>query len=469
MSSPSPGNATLTRGLGLIGAIGVTLGTIIGTGVFLKARVMTCNVDSPALVLLAWFMAGLLSLAGALTYAELSAMIPRAAGEYVIMSRAYGPRWGFLWGWTQSTIAYTGSQAAKGVAFAIFLNVLLGGILDINFFTVPFFSLELAFGGIQLVALTTIVAVTLINFAAVAATGGLAVVLTSIKIAIILAIGTGAFLMADGNWTHFLSSGAEGSCEGVSASARSGMAGFAAAMLGALWAYDGWNYMAVIAGEIKDPHRNIPLGLIGGVGIVMGLYLFVNLAYFHVLTPVEIAGVATSSSVATEVVRKFLGSIAVSLIAASMMISTLGSLHSGILTGARIPYVMAQDGLFFRRLAHVSPRTRVPTNGVIWTGFWACVLALTGSFDKLTDYVIFAEFLFYGMVASSVFIFRRRMPDAERPHLTWGYPVVPALFVLVTAWLVINTLITSPRQSLVGLGLIALGLPFYEYWSRRAK
>jgi APA family basic amino acid/polyamine antiporter len=458
---------SLYRGLGLIGAAGVTLGSIIGTGVFLKARVMTCNVETPVLVLLAWFLAGLLSLAGALTYAELSAMMPKAAGEYVILNRDYGPRLGFLWGWTQSTIAYTGGQAAKAVAFAIFLNVLLGGALDVNYVTLEFLSIEAGFGGIQLAALSTIAIVTLVNLAAVTVTGHLAVALTSVKIVIILAIGIGAFLAADGDWARLLESGSDAGCEDVAAAARTGTAGFAAAMLGALWAYDGWNYMVVIAGEIKDPERTIPRGLIGGVGVVIGLYLFVNLAYFYVLTPAEVASVSPASSVAAEVTRKFLGAAAVSLIAASMLISTLGSLHSGVLTGARIPFVMARDRLFFSAMNHLSPRTRVPTRGVLWIGFWSGVLALSGSFDKLTDYVIFAEFLFYGLVAASIFLLRRRLPETHRPYHAWGYPVVPALFVITSGWLVVNTLLTSPMQSLIGLVLIALGLPFYEYWSRR--
>jgi APA family basic amino acid/polyamine antiporter len=294
-------------------------------------------------------------------------------------------------------------------------------------------------------------------------------VLTVIKIALILAIAVGAFMFGHGSWAHFVTREVGSRCEDVSATARLGFGGFGAAMLGALWAYDGWSNMAVIAGEVENPRRTIPIGLIGGVGTVIGLYLFVNVAYFYVLTPTEVANTTITSSVAAEVARRFLGSIAVSFVAASMLSSTLGSLHAGILAGARVPYVLSRDRLFFSNLARVSPRSRVPRNAVLWVGLWAVLFAISGSFDTLTDSVIFAEFLFYAMVAATVFIFRRRLPDAERPYRTWGYPVVPALFVAITAWLLLSTVWTSPFQTLLGLGLIAIGLPLYWFWSGRDR
>jgi APA family basic amino acid/polyamine antiporter len=245
-----------------------------------------------------------------------------------------------------------------------------------------------------------------------------------------------------------------------------GLAGFGAAMLGALWAYDGWNNICFMAGEVRNPGRNLPLAFIGGTLVVMALYLLANVGYFHVLTPVEVASVPAVSSVAAEATKRFLGPLAVGFISAAMMISSFGALHTSILATARIPYAMSRDRLFFRGLARLSTRTHVPTRSLIVQGIWAGVLALSGSYDTLTDYAIFALWLFYGLVTASVFIFRRRMPQAERPYKTWGYPIVPAVFVLLTAGLIVITVINSPRRSLIGLALVALGIPVYLYWSR---
>ncbi|HYO63129.1 MAG TPA: amino acid permease [Pyrinomonadaceae bacterium] len=468
MSTRADHQLTLVRGLGLAASVSVVVGSVIGTGIFLKTRVMMCNVETPGLVLTAWVAAGLLSLAGALTYAELSAMMPRAGGEYVFMREAYGPRLAFLYGWTQFAVAYTGSQAAKGVSFAIFLNGLTGGALGQNYFTLKLLGYEFPFGHLQVVALVVIIAAVLVNCLAVSVSGKISVFLTGLKILIVLAVGVGAFALANGSFGNFAMSGAGGACEGVDATARGGMAGFGAAMLGALWAYDGWTNVTIVAGEVKNPQRNLPLALIGGILIVAALYIFANLAYLYVLTPAEVAGVPASSSVATEVARRYLGPVAVGLLAMAMMISTLGSLHTGTLSGARITYAMARDRLFFESLGRLSRSTRVPVNALLVMGVWSCVLALSGSFDKLTNYVIFAAWIFYGMNTASVFIFRRRMPDAERPYRTLGYPFVPAVFLLVTLWLLASTVMATPFEALVGLLIILVGLPVYWYWSRRS-
>ena len=456
----------LIRGLGPAASVSIVVGTVIGTGIFLKTRVMMCNVDTAALVIAAWVLAGLLSLAGALTYAELATMMPRAGGEYVFIRTAYGRMLAFLYGWTQVTVAYSGSQAAKGVVFAIFLNTLTGGALERELISIDVFGHHLPFGRLQAVALAVIILATLVNCLAVAIGGRIAVWLTALKILIVAAIGAGTFLLAQGHWAHFGMNAQGGICEGVAATARGGMAGFGAAMLGALWAYDGWTNVAVVAGEVRDPQRNLPLALIGGILIVMVLYVFANLAYMYVLPPVQIASLQEDASVATEATRMYLGPAAVSVIAMAIMISTLGSLHGSTLAGARISYAMASDGLFFRSLAILGSRSRVPVNALIVQGVWSCVLALSGSFDTLTDYVIFAAWIFYGLNTASVFILRRTMPELPRPYRTLGYPVVPLVFLAASAWLILNTLIATPLQALAGLGIIALGLPVYLYWSR---
>jgi basic amino acid/polyamine antiporter, APA family len=239
--------------------------------------------------------------------------------------------------------------------------------------------------------------------------------------------------------------------------------GFGAAMLGALWAYDGWSNVSIVAGEVKDPQKNLPRALIGGILLVAVLYLFANLAYLNVLSPLEVAGVPKASSLATEVARKFLGPAAVSLIAMAMMLSTLGSLHTGTLAGARVSYAMAKDGLFFKPFGYVSPVTRVPVGALLLQGAWSCVLALSNSFDRLTDYVIFSAWIFYALNAASIFVFRKRYPQAHRPYRALGYPIVPALFLLTALWLLANTIVATPTEALLGLGIIALGLPIYFF------
>jgi APA family basic amino acid/polyamine antiporter len=467
--TPTPPSNHVIRGLGLLAATSILISDVIGNGVFLKARVMTCNVGSPRIVITVWIVAGLFSLAGGLIYAELAAMMPRTGGEYVFIREAYGRLWGFLYGWMRFFVAGSGGPAAIAVAFAIFFNVVTRGAIGTNYFTLDLAGYQVPFSGVQIVAITAVFVVTLINCGTVSISGRIATVFTALKIFLVAGVGLSAFLLARGDWAHFALSGISGTCEGVAAGARGGIAGFGAAMVGALWAYNGWNEVTYVAGEVKNPQRNLPLALIGGIGVVALLYVFVNAAYFYVLTPAEVAGIPTSSSAATEVLARFLGPVAGRLMAGAMAMSISSTLLVAILVGARIPYAMARDGLFFRYLGHVSPRTNVPVRALLVQAVWVSILVLSGSFDALTDYAMFAVLIFVALAASSIFVFRRRMPEAERPYRTWGYPVVPLVFLVMAGLLIGNTLLTMPRQALAGLGLMALGLPFYWYWSRGAK
>jgi APA family basic amino acid/polyamine antiporter len=454
---------TLVRGLSLVAAVSIIIGNVIGTGVFLKARVMTCNVGTPGKVLTVWVVAGLLSLAGALTYAELTAMMPRAGGEYVFMREAYGPGAGFLSGWMQIFIAKTGSQASVALIFAASLNDLTGRGLE-----------GFSGYGVQLTAMAVIIAITLLNCAAVKVSGWVATALTGVKIALVLGVGFGAFLLASGDWGNYALSSVGGTCEGVSPNAVLGVAGFGAAMLGALWGYDGWNNLTFVAGEVKNPQRNVPLALIGGTIVIMLLYIFINAAYFYAMPPAAVASVSPNSSVAAEVTNIFMSpfgagakAFVAGLVAAALMASSVGTLHTSVLTGARVPYAMARDGLFFDNLSKISERTRVPARAVLAQGLWACALvAILQRFDKLTDYVVFGSYIFYGLVTASIFVFRRRLPHADRPYRAWGYPVVPILFLIVTAFLLVNTFTTSPAEALFGLLLIGLGFPVYYLFFR---
>lgn len=465
MSTNPLRDLSLIRGLGPVATTAVVVGNVIGTGVFLKSRVMTCNVGTPGRVLTVWVIAGLLSLAGALTYAELAAMWPRAGGEYVFIRNAYNSRLAFLFGWMRFFASGAGSLAALAVGFAIFLNVLLTGKLNVTYFTLDLPGYQVPFGTLQLVALSAIAFVTIVNCASVSVGGKFATALTTIKIGSVVALGLGVLFFARGSWANLLLQDNGGSCEGVAGAARGGSAGFAAAMLGALWAYNGWNEMTFVSGEVKNPQRNIPLALVTGMTICMALYVFVNTTYFYVLTPTQVASVPATSSVAGVVVESFLGDIAVSLIAAAMMISTLGALHTSTMANSRIPFAMASDGLFPRSLARVSERTHVPVRALLVQGVWASVLALSGSYDTLTDYVIFVNWMFFGLVIVSIFFIRRRLAQ-ESTYRAWGYPIVPLLFLATTAWLLISTMITSPVRSLIGLALVALGLPVYHFLSR---
>lgn len=458
----------LNRGLGLTAGIAINVANVIGTGVFLKTRVMTCNVDDPLIVMAVWVAAGLLSLLGAFCYAELASMMPAAGGDYVFLQRAYGKPTSFLYGWTVFAIMKTGSQAALAVGFAIFMNAALGGALDHAWLTLPLGD-GIAIKGLTVVALSALWLVTFFNCASVAATGSAATLLTVVKVLTVLAVGVGAFVFGTGDLSHLGASAAGGSCEGVEASAMGGLAGIGAAMLGALWAYDGWNNVAPLCGEVKDPQRNLPRMFIWGTLLVIVLYLFVNLAYFYVLSPQEIASISATSSVATEVMTTFAGPFAVTFMAAALMLSSLGSLHASVLANSRVPFAMASDGMFFKSLAKVSPKTRVPVNAVLAQAGWASVLALSGTFDTLTDSVVFASCLFYALSAAAVIVFRIREPDLPRPFKTWGYPFTPIAFVLVSAALLVSALVATPKQALLGIGVILLGVPFYFYWSRRQR
>jgi basic amino acid/polyamine antiporter, APA family len=467
MTETASSRTELVRGLGLWGAIAINVANMIGTGVFLKTRVMTCNVGSPLVVLAVWVAAGLLTLAGTFAYAEVAAMIPEAGGDYVFLRRAYGRLTGFLYGWTTFAIYKTGSQAALAVGFAIFLNVASGKALEGNALEGTLLGVPLHLSWLAVVAVAAIWVVAGINCRSVATGGRTAIVLTSAKVVLLAALAIGAFAFATGHWGHFELPATGATCEGVEASARGGVAGFGAAMLGALWAYDGWSNVTPLAGEIKDPARDLPRAFVGGMLAVGALYLAVNLAYFYVLTPAEVGSVSTTSSVATEVMKRFVGPAAVTLAAVALMLSAFGSLQASVLSGARIPFAMARGGLFFRSLGQVSAHTHVPARAVLASAAWSSVLAVSGSYDTLTDAAVFAVWLFYGLTASSLFVFRRTLPDAPRPYRAFGYPLVPALFILVTLALLANTFVATPRLALIGVAVMLAGLPFYLYWSRQ--
>jgi APA family basic amino acid/polyamine antiporter len=436
--------AELRRSLGFRDAAALVVGTIIGTGVFLKASPMAAAVGSPVAVLAALFAAGALSFFGALAYAELGAMFPQAGGEYVYLREAWGPRIGFLYGWTRFWIGTPGSIASYAVGAAVFTDGLvpLGG--------------ELAHKG---VAIGLIAVFTVINCLTVAFGGRVQSIMTGLKIALIVGLAALVFLGAPGDWSRL---GGGHATWGVSA--------FGAAMIAGLWATDGWNNLPMAAGEVRDPTRVIPRALVVGMLIVLSLYGVVFVAYFYALPLDAVVTAHTDAhpqAVATYAAMTVLGTTGVAVMSAAFVLSALGAMNGSILTSARVPYAMARDGLFFRRLAAVSPRTHVPVVAVIVQGAWACVLASSGSFDQLTDLVVFASWVFYALATAGVIVLRRRLPDAPRAFRVPGYPWLPVLFIATATALLIDTVWLSPLRSGLGLAFIAIGVPVYEVFRRR--
>ena len=454
----------LVRALSLRDAIALVL-TVIGTGVFLKAAPMAQLVGSPSKVLLVWLAAGLLSLAGALTYAELGAMIPEAGGDYVFLREAYGGLPAFLFGWTNLVLIATGGVAAVATALASFLSsfVPLNAVWATRDFHLLGQVVHWRLGIQQLVAVAVILLFSAINARGVALGARVQWTATLAKLGGIAIIVLGAFLLSrTGSWQHLRAPATAAIVGGTSA--------FGAAMLAALWAYQGWANVAMVAGEIEKPERNVPRALIFGMLIVIVVYLVTNLAYFYALPFSE---VLTSNSTAYRDALPVAAKAASTffrygpqLVSLAFIISVIATLNGIILMNSRVPFAMARDGLFFRRLGDLSQTTNVPVIAIWVQGIWASVLALSGTFDQITTSVMFALWIFFALVGSSLFMLRHKLPAAPRRYRTPGYPVVPILFVLVAIWLVINSIKAYPVESAAGLFLIALGLPFFFFFRR---
>jgi basic amino acid/polyamine antiporter, APA family len=445
----------LKRDLGLWGAAAIVVGTVIGSGIFLVPRSMVLNVGTPWMVFGVFVFGGLLSLAGALTYAELSSAMPEAGGEYVYLREAYGPYWAFLYGWTQMWVAKSGSIATLATAFFTYLanfNPALETVLTVV--PVPFLG-DTPISPGQLLAMGVIFFLAIVNYFGVRIGGNVQVAVTIVKVGLLGMLIVVGLTYTAGATANF----------NTGVQATGGVAGFFAALVAALWAYDGWNNVSMVSSEIKDPQRNLPRALIYGTLGVMVIYLFANAAYFYVLPA---AGVAANDRVAATMMREVWGAPGANAVSIAAMISIFAALNGSILTGARVPYAMAKDGLFFPSIAKVHPKYFTPAHSILALSFWAMLLVLSGSYEQLFTYVIFASWILYGMATASVLVLRRNRPEMPRPYKTLGYPVVPIVFVLVAAALILSTLQKSPRESLLGLVLIAAGTPFYFYWKRKA-
>ena len=453
----------LVRDLGVSQASAVVVGTIIGSGIFLVPAEMMQAVGSAKLVYLAWLVGGLLSFFGALTYAELGAMKPQAGGEYVYVRDAYGPLGGFLYGWTWFVIAKPASVAtiATGLVrilgtFPVF-SFFSENIVSANILSHPF---AITCG--QLVAITAAILISVLNYLGVKKAGEFQLVFTVLKVAIILGIVVVCFSGA-GNatgrgWSNFAS---------TFTGAKGGIAGFMAALVAALWAYDGWNDLNMVAGEVKQPERNIPIALIAGVATVGVLYVLVNAGVQYVL-PANV--IAASPRPASDAVALVMGHMGAAIVSAGMAISMLVTLNGTVMSGARVPFAMARDGYFFRALAEVHPRFHTPAAAIIVQAILSIILLLLGgNFRQLFSLAIFAEWLFYMIAGSTIFIFRWRDPQAARPYRVFGYPFVPALFVTIAAVLLFYTFRENWPNSGYGLLVILAGVPVFSWFRRRRQ
>jgi len=445
----------LKRELGPWAASSIVVGTVIGSGIFLVPHDMILRVGRPSWVFAVWIFGGLLTLAGALSYAELAAAIPEAGGEYAYLREAYGPLWGFLYSWTQMWVAKSGSIATLATGFFYYLANFYPA-LDSVFYRVPLplgphgAPLDLHWG--QLFGIGLIAALAWLNYFGVKLGGDVQVAVTTVKVMLI-----GAIIVAG------LGFGSPRAAAPAAAAPLTA-AGFFAALVAALWAYDGWNNVAMVASEVRDPQRNLPRALIGGTLGVIAIYLLANAAYFRVLSPAE---AAASPRVAGEMMRRILGAAGAGGVSIAAMISIFAALNGSILSGSRVPYAAAREGYFFRAIGRVDSRHRTPGVSILALCAWSALLVLSGGYRQLFTYVIFSSWILYGMATAGVIVLRIKRPDLPRPYRTIGYPAVPILFISVACVFIISTLWDSPRESLMGLALILMGLPFYAYWSRR--
>lgn len=445
----------LKRALGPWAAASIVVGTVIGSGIFLVPKTMIQRTGSLEAVYAVWVVGGLLSLAGALSYAELAAALPEAGGEYAFLREAYGPLWGFLYSWTQMWVAKSGSIATLATGFFLYLTNFFEPLKGV-FYTVPLpigpngGPLEIQYG--QIFAIALILALGWLNYYGVKVGGDVQVTVTAIKVALIAAIIFAGLFFGHAH------------PPAVGTAAPLTFSGFIAALVAALWAYDGWNNVSMVSSEIVQPQKNLPRALIGGTLAVIAIYLAANAAYFHVLSTSEVAG---STRVAAEMMQRIAGGWGASAVSVAAMISIFAALNGSILSGARVPYAAARDGYFFHQIARVNPRYHTPGVSIIVLNLWAALLVLSGKYDDLFNLVIFASWILYGMTAAAVPVLRWRRPDLPRPYRTIGYPFVPVLFILAAIVLLITTAIERPRESLMGIGVIVLGLPFYFYWKKQ--
>jgi basic amino acid/polyamine antiporter, APA family len=433
----------LARRLGLGDSIAIVVGIMIGGGIFLVPNLVAQSLPSTPMIMAVWVLAGAISLVGALAWAELGAAFPSTGGQYVFLREAFGPLAAFLCGWSLFTVSRSAQVAWMAVVFALYLS-----------YIVPLTPLES-----KALSLAALAVFTWVNYRGAKVGAGVQNIFTLAKVggaALIIA----AALLLGGRVGHVAPASLAPATPGIS------LASFGVALIACLLAYDGWVQLSFVAGEIRNPQRNVVKALAVGTVAVMAIYLLANAAYLHVLS---IPQIAASAHVGADAAGRVLGPAGGTVVALIILVSILGTLNGCFLTTPRVYFAQAADGLFFRKFADVHPRYLTPGFAIVAQGVWAAVLLLTGSYESLIDYALFGIWVFYGLMVAAVIVLRRARADVPRPYRMWGYPVTPVLFLAVTIWFLGNMLVTRPEPAFAGLGLILTGLPAYVIWKRFAR
>lgn len=453
-----PAGRGLLRRLSLLDSSLLVIGGVLGSGIFMTTGLIAQAVPAPGAILLVWLAGGLITLCGALTFAELGAMHPGSGGQYVYLREAYGPGAAFFFGWGFFWVIECGGVAALAVGFADYLGAVWPGfepaaaVLDLHRAGIP----AVVTAG-QAVGAVSIILVTAVNYFGIRSGVVFQNVFAVARILAVAGIAILGFLFGS-------RAGLTAPSDILGGLSSFNLTAFGAAVLTVLWAYDGWYALNCTAEEVRNPKRNIPLGLILGTLAVTAIYLVLNLVYLAALPLDRIRGTLRVGEAA---VLQLFGPGVGRLFGALIALSIFGCLSATIIYGPRVFYAMAKDGLFFKRLADIHPRYRVPGRALVAQAVWSCLLCLSGTFQSLIEYDIFALVLFFALTGFAVILLRRKRPDAERPYRAWGYPVLPVLFILANLAVFLNTIWTQPRQSLIGVGILAAGLPAYMFWKRR--
>ncbi len=458
--------------LGLYTAILIVISSMIGSGVFKKAAPMSLDLQSGGLLLLCWIIPGIITLIGAATNAEIAGMIAAPGGQYIYFKEMYGKAFAFIYGWSCFSVIQTASIASIAYVFAESVNAVIPLphlSQSMEQFTLFGIFNPLESFGVKGLTILTIIFLTSANYLGVVFGGAINNLFTTLKVIGIIIIIVLGLTLSGGSAANLSPVG-----ENPAATYGTSLGLFGAmfaAMLGAFWAYDGWNNIGYLGGEIKNPKRNIPLALFIGVGVVMAVYVLVNFVYLYVMPVDEMMAIANKENtiIAVEVMRKFLGEGGAFFISILIMISTFGTTNGTILASSRIYFAMAKDNLFFKSCGNIQPKYKTPSTSLLIQGAWSSLLVLSGTFDQLTDMLIFASFIFYGAGAFGVFILRKKMKDTHRPYKAMGYPVLPLIFVLFCITLVVVTIIQNPRDAGIGLALVLSGIPFYIFWNRKSN
>jgi len=451
-----------TFGIGYV--IIFVVANIIGSGVYKKIAPMAAELHSNEWVLLAWIAGGIITLFGALSNAEVAGMLADTGGDFAYFKKIYNRFFAFLYGWSLFTVIQTATIASLAYVFSQSLNSIIPiphVLSSLQDFTIGGVFAPFQDFGIKLTAISLILLLTWLNISGLKNGAGTSKI-------ILLLVGLGLLTIIVFGLTSPVERPVSALSAGGFSTGTVTLSAFFTAMLAAFWAYQGWASVGFIGGEIKNANKNIPRGIVIGVFIVIGVYLLVNFTYLKLLSIPQLEQIHTAGNqiAAIEAVRVFWGRGGVMFISILILITTLGCTNASILTGARPTYAMAREGLFFAPVAKLN-KANVPSNSLLLQGVWASVLVLSGSFDQLTDMLVFAVFIFYGATSLGVFILRRRMPDAPRPYKVWGYPVVPAFYILFCIGLFMNTIITKPREAIIGLTLILAGIPVFLYLQRK--